>query len=192
MIPPRIKKFLLSAFVVVSFGVYAFGERSQNAPTPPRDATSDSGTGTNPANLSNTAASTSNTASNSITNPSLVAPPAPKPHVAATPPPPPAPAVRQSGQHRDGNYTGNVANAYYGNIEVRAIVQGGKIADVQFLQYPNDRRTSIEINQQAMPYLKSEAIQVQSAAVDIVSGASDTSRAFIESLGTALASARNS
>jgi len=92
--------------------------------------------------------------------------------------------------YKDGNYTGSTADAYYGYIQVRAIISGGKITDVQFLQHPNDRGTSVEINNYAMPILKQQAIQVQSAQVDGVSGASDTSQAFIQSLGDALQQAK--
>lgn len=93
------------------------------------------------------------------------------------------------GQYKDGSYTGSVADAFYGNIQVKAVVSGGKITDVIFLQHPNDRSTSIEINNQAMPYLKQEAIAAQSASVDIVSGATDSSIAFQESLKAALSKA---
>lgn len=95
-----------------------------------------------------------------------------------------------SGQYKNGKYTGDVTDAYYGNVQVKAIITGGKITDVQFLQYPNDRRTSIMINTQAMPYLTQEAIQAQNANVDTISGASQTSRAFRESLQSALDQAR--
>lgn len=93
------------------------------------------------------------------------------------------------GQYKDGTYTGSVADAYYGNIQVQAIISGGKITDVQFLQYPNDNGTSHMINTQAMPYLRQEAITAQSAQVDIVSGASDSSQAFQQSLSSALSQA---
>src|SRR6476620_8591270 len=53
-------------------------------------------------------------------------------------------------QYKDGEYTGKVADAFYGNLQVKAVIQGGKIIDVAFLQYPDDRQTSIEINKQAM------------------------------------------
>ena len=92
--------------------------------------------------------------------------------------------------YKDGTYTGNVADAFYGNIQVQAVISGGKITDVRFLQYPGDRRTSVMINTQAMPYLKAEAIQAQSSQVDIISGATDSSLAFIQSLGSALSQAR--
>lgn len=95
-----------------------------------------------------------------------------------------------SQQYKDGSYTGNAADAFYGNIQVQVTISGGKITDVVFLQYPNDRGTSVEINNQAMPMLKQEAIQAQSANVDGVSGATDTSQAFIQSLSSALNQAK--
>jgi uncharacterized protein with FMN-binding domain len=98
--------------------------------------------------------------------------------------------TQTTGQYKDGSYTGSLADAYYGYIQVLAIVRGGQIRDVQFLRYPNQHQNSIAINQQAMPYLKDEAIHAQSADVDIVSGATDTSYAFRESLSSALAGAK--
>jgi uncharacterized protein with FMN-binding domain len=91
--------------------------------------------------------------------------------------------------YADGSYTGSVVNAYYGFVQVSVDIAKGKIADVRFLQYPNDRGTSRAINAQAMPVLTSEAVQAQSANVDGVTGASDTSAAFRESLASALAQA---
>lgn len=88
--------------------------------------------------------------------------------------------------YKDGTYTGTVADAYYGNLQVKAIISGGKLTDVQFVEYPNDNNTTLKINQQAMPLLRSEAIQKQSAKVDIISSASQTSNAFKESLSSAL------
>lgn len=99
------------------------------------------------------------------------------------------PAATPSAAYKDGTYTGSPADAFYGNIQVKVIVSGGKISDVLFLQYPNDRDTSIWINQQAMPMLRQEALRAQNARVDGVSGATDTSQAFIQSLASALAKA---
>lgn len=100
------------------------------------------------------------------------------------------PQSQQSGTaYKDGTYTGSVEDAFYGNVQVQAVITNGKITDVVFLQYPNENRTSQFINSQAIPILKSEAIQAQSAQVDIVSGASATSPAFQRSLSTALSKA---
>lgn len=92
---------------------------------------------------------------------------------------------------KDGEFTGNIIDAYYGNVQVKAVIQGGKIIDVQFLDYPHHRDTSVAINDYAMPILKTEAIQAQSALVDAVSGATFTSQAFQESLTDALLQAKN-
>ncbi len=112
---------------------------------------------------------------------------------APTPAPTPAtaPAPKPKGLYINGSYKGSVADAYYGNVQVKAIISGGKISDVQFLQYPNTHSTSVYINSQAMPYLTQEAIQAQSANVNIVSGATDTSIAFQQSLAAALSSAKS-
>ena len=94
-----------------------------------------------------------------------------------------------TGTYKDGTYTGSVADAYYGNVQTKATISGGKITNVTFLQYPHTHSTSVFINQQAMPYLQQEVIQTQSAHVNIVSGATYTSQAFIQSLSRALSQA---
>ena len=124
----------------------------------------------------------------------------PAPVVASTPPPAspaapapatPAPAPKPAGQYADGTYTGSVADAYYGNVQVRVTISGGRLTGVKFVQYPSDRSTSVYINGQAMPLLTQEALQAQGAKVSGVSGATDTSIAFRQSLGAALALAAN-
>lgn len=93
-------------------------------------------------------------------------------------------------RYRDGTYTGISADAYYGNVQVQVTVQGGNVTDVQFLDHPGGRETSIAINAMAVPALRSEAIQTQQAPVDIVSGATETSGAFNQSFASALAQAQ--
>lgn len=115
----------------------------------------------------------------------------PPPVSAPVPAPVPTPAPKPVGLYKDGTFTGKVADAYYGNVQVQITAQGGKITDIQFLDYPHDRDTSRMINSYAMPTLKTEAIQAQSASISGASGASFTSQAFIESLSSALAKAKN-
>ena len=91
--------------------------------------------------------------------------------------------------YRDGVYKGTTEDAYYGNLQVEATISGGKITDVTFLQSPDTHSTSVYINDQAMPFLKQEAIQAQSSNVDIIGGATYTSEAFIQSLSKALSQA---
>ncbi len=118
-----------------------------------------------------------------VTPTPLISPPV------ATPTPTP---TKPTGQYVDGTYTGTATNAYYGTVQVEAIISGGKLADVKFLQYPNDRGTSLRLSNQAMPVLTQEALKAQSAQVNGVSGASQTSEAFVQSLASALAQAKSS
>lgn len=92
--------------------------------------------------------------------------------------------------YKDGSFTGRSSDAIYGYVRVKATISGGRLTTVEFLDYPKDRGNSVEINDYAIPKLKDQAIHVQSAQVDGVSGATDTSQAFIESLGDALAQAK--
>src|SRR5258706_3536709 len=170
------KNFLLSFFVTGAFILYSIhqrGEDSQVAVVAPSQVQKPLTTDTPTPSLA------SPTPQNNPTS-------QPIPTADATPTPTSIPR----GQYKDGQYTGDVADAFYGNIQVEVSIQNGKIADVQFLQYPNDRQTSIQINQQAMPYLRQEAIQAQNANVDIVGGATDSSQAFRESLASALGRAK--
>ncbi|CAN5572176.1 hypothetical protein BH09CHL1_BH09CHL1_06280 [soil metagenome] len=89
----------------------------------------------------------------------------------------------------DGTYTGSQADAHWGTVQVVVTIIDGTVSDVQFADYPNHRSRSRTINNHAMPILTQEAIQSQQASVDIVSGATDTSEAFIQSLASALSQA---
>ncbi len=119
--------------------------------------------------------------------------PAPAPIPVPVPAPAPAPvtAPKPVGQYKDGTYTGTSVNAYYGYVQVAAVISGGKLTNVQMLDYPRDQRTSQQINSYALPILISEAIKAQSATIDAVSGASETSPSFKSSLASALALAKN-
>ena len=92
--------------------------------------------------------------------------------------------------YNDGHFTGSVADAYYGNIQVAVTIQNRQITSVDFLQSPNRHGRSIAINSFAKPLLSQEAITAQDANVDVVSGATDTSRAFVQSLTSALEQAK--
>jgi uncharacterized protein with FMN-binding domain len=88
--------------------------------------------------------------------------------------------------YKDGSYTGPAIDAYYGEVQVQAVVQNGQISSLSILRYPSDRRQSLRISQQALPLLRNEVVKAQSARVNIISGATLTSRAFMRSLDAAL------
>ncbi len=100
-------------------------------------------------------------------------------------------ATTTSTTYKDGTYTGAVADAFYGNLQVSATIAGGKLTDITFLQQPNTPQESVEVNAKSSPILKSEAIAAQSAKVDIVSGATQSSEAFQQSLASALTQAQS-
>jgi uncharacterized protein with FMN-binding domain len=99
-------------------------------------------------------------------------------------------AKAQSARYKDGEYTGDPAEILWGFVQVKAVIQGGKIADVQFLQMPFDRARSVEITDFVKPLLKSEAIKVQDAQIDLVSSATMTSLGFRDTLASALEKAK--
>ena len=195
------KKFLYSLIVIGGFGFYALFQNklgsNPNSLTPVSEVMAQTSQ-----SLTDNTTTQGPTFNQSPPNP-VPTPPAPTPSPAPAPvqtapqptpvktTPKPTPPPQPKGLYKDGQYTGSVADAYYGNIQVQVSISGSKITNVAFLQYPNDRSTSRYINGQAMPYLKAEAISAQSANVDILSGATDSSMAFQQSLGSALAKAKN-
>jgi uncharacterized protein with FMN-binding domain len=197
----HLKKILVSFFVILGFVFYAIYQRNGNEQqnfviSPP--------TTNSPVTQSSSDLASSTTESQSSSNPPLTLSEnddesystqtsqssANQTTTTDTTPTTSTTTTVANGQYKDGQYDGRIADAYYGNVQVRAIIQGGKLTDVQFLSYPNDRNQSREINSYALPILKSEAIKVQSAQVDIVSGATNTSNAFINSLSSALSQAK--
>jgi uncharacterized protein with FMN-binding domain len=108
-----------------------------------------------------------------------------------TPSPVPVPAPKPQGQYVDGTYSGDPENAYWGMVQVQAVIKNGALASVNILQFPNSHGTSVYINDQALPILQSEAIQAQNANVNGVSGATYTSQAFQQSLASALSQAKS-
>lgn len=99
--------------------------------------------------------------------------------------------MQSNSLYKNGIFTGSVADAFYGNIQVQINIVNGKIIKVSFLQYPHDQDTSVQINQEYDPILAQEAIKAQNANVDIVSGATQSSQAFIQSLQQALQNAKS-
>lgn len=93
--------------------------------------------------------------------------------------------------YKNGTYTGPVEDAFYGNVQVSVTISGHKISNVNFLQHPNDNLHSVAVNEVAMPNLQQEAIQAQTANVATVTGATETSNAFIQSLQAALNQAKS-
>ena len=84
-------------------------------------------------------------------------------------------------------FTGDSVDVRYGFVQVKITVENGKITDAQAVQAPsgrNDRWT-----QMAVPILRQQTLQAQSASISGASGASFTSYGWYTSLASALAKA---
>ncbi len=198
---PQLKKLLLVAAVVILFALYAVQERSQSLAIDPKPiAAIQSPTRIVHSSSPTPAPSRTPTiipattlpvetpsvlAIAQVTETATVKPALPTATATDTPEPPTATAT-PSGRYVDGVYAGSEADAGWGYVNVSVTITNGEVTDVAILEYPNHRNRSQEINYYAMPELIQEAIQSQSAEVDIVSGATDTSFAFIQSLDFAL------
>ena len=83
-------------------------------------------------------------------------------------------------------YTGDAVMTRFGNVQVQITVQNGRITDSQVTQVPWNDHKDQEINSHAVPILNQEAVDAQSADIDMVSGATFTSQGYIGSLQSAI------
>ena len=74
----------------------------------------------------------------------------------------------------------------FGTTEVKVTIKNGKITDVETVAYNNGDPRSASISEGAIPTLKQEVLSKQTAAVDVVSGATYTSLQYEASLQAAL------
>jgi uncharacterized protein with FMN-binding domain len=81
---------------------------------------------------------------------------------------------------------GTTVTTPYGPVQVKVDLSGSTITDVVALQLTNSNRTSERISASAAPLLREEALQAQSAQIDLVSGATYTSQGYQQSLQAAL------
>ena len=100
-------------------------------------------------------------------------------------------------------FTGSLASVQqWGSLQVTIVVRktttisGTKkkvtrrLTAVSVPTYPNHTNRSVYINQTALPILKAEALRAHSANVNMVSGATDSSDAFAQSLQSAILKAK--
>ncbi len=83
-------------------------------------------------------------------------------------------------------YTGDAIMTRFGNVQVEITVENGTITDSQVTQVPWNDHKDQEINSYAVPILNREAVDAQSADIDMVSGATYTSQGYIQSLQSAI------
>ncbi len=193
------KKYIISTLTVLTFAVYVLYQRVSGSPVVLPNNQLATNTTSDVTSQSSSSGDGGNNIFSNILNSVTTSSPTPAPittkkttTVKTTPvvvKPTPVPVAQQQGKYKNGTYTGSVGDAYYGNVQVQAVIQNGALANVVILDYPQDRSRSVSINTRVMPILVSEAIQAQSANVNTVSGATDSSGAFRQSLDAALSQA---
>jgi uncharacterized protein with FMN-binding domain len=109
--------------------------------------------------------------------------------VAAAPTPVPTVAPTEA-PTTDGTILGDAVRIRWGTVQVQVTVSDGRITDVVAVQLPDNDPRSSQISSYAEPALRESALTSQSASIDIVSGATFTSRAYAQSLQSALDQAR--
>ncbi|RXS83379.1 FMN-binding protein [Streptomyces sp. TM32] len=107
-------------------------------------------------------------------------------HRGATSAPPPTGSTHRGAGHGNGTHTGAPVSTKYGTVQVAISVKAGQLSAVKVLQAPSEDAHSREIAAYALPRLTQEALNVHSARIDAVSGASYTSAGYIRSLQSAL------
>ena len=86
----------------------------------------------------------------------------------------------------DATVTGDAYSTRWGDVQVRITVEAGKITDVEAVELPERDGHSQRISQVAEPVLREEVLSSQSADVQLVGGATYTSRAYLDSLQSAI------
>jgi len=86
----------------------------------------------------------------------------------------------------DGTYSGSSVGTRFGDVQVQVTISGGAITDVTALHLTDHDGRSVSISNRAAPILRDEVLQAQSSSVSLVSGATYTSAAYLQSLQAAL------
>lgn len=85
-----------------------------------------------------------------------------------------------------GTFTGAASSTRYGPVQVQVTVTDGVITDAVAINFPSRDRHDQEINSYAIPLLEQQTLELQSTGLDMISGATVTSRAYAASLQDAL------
>jgi uncharacterized protein with FMN-binding domain len=86
--------------------------------------------------------------------------------------------------------TGDIAVTPFSYMEVRATLTGGELTRVETVELSGTGARTQAINARAEPILREEALRAGSAKVDVVTGATYTSRSYLKSLQSAIDKAR--
>jgi uncharacterized protein with FMN-binding domain len=86
--------------------------------------------------------------------------------------------------------TGDIQMTPFSYMEVRVTLTGGELTRVETVELSGTGARTQAINARAEPILREEALRAGSADVDLVTGATYTSRSYLKSLQSAIDKAR--
>ena len=176
--PPQLNSAIASAQKTpqpVDTPVTDTPSQTTNSPAQPAPTKSTSAAQTK----KSSAATTTNSATNATSTDQTSASPTPTQSSKQTE------ATKQS-SGVSGTFKGDTSQTRWGPVQVQVTLTNGKITDVTTLQYPNGDRKSLNISSRVIPWLQEETLQVQSANISGISGATYTSMGFQSSLASAL------
>lgn len=83
--------------------------------------------------------------------------------------------------------TGDAVDTRKGPVQVQITVRNGTVTAVKAVKYPLKNQHEVQLNSlYAIPQLNSEALAAKSARIEMVSGATYTSKGYLSSLQSAL------
>ena len=145
--------------------------------SPAPAATSSPAAGTSSGSHSSAATPTTSAGSGSTSGSS-------HPTATTSPPTTQAPTTTTTAGNRTA--TGQYMQYRYGDIQLKVFVTGNRITDIKTVVDDANDPQSYQINENAIPQLRQQALQAQSSNIDGVSGATYTSQAYVDSLQSAL------
>lgn len=130
--------------------------------------------------------SASTTAASASPDPGATASPGASPAASTTTSPEPSPSPSARPEPELVTLTGDAYSFRFGTVQVAVTLSGSDIIEVEALSLPDSDRHSLMISQYVEPILREEAVTADSADIDVISGATYTSRAYAASLQSAL------
>jgi len=95
------------------------------------------------------------------------------------PAPPPPPSNRKT-------FTGTREQNPYGAVQLEITVQGSRMVEIRAIEMPDSESRSDQLSDQVSVQLREEALQEQGYDLDTVSGATETSVSYRDSLRAAI------
>lgn len=85
-----------------------------------------------------------------------------------------------------GTFVGDAVATRYGDVQVQITATDGSITSAEAVAFPDRDGRSQQISAYAIPVLQDETVRANGASIAMVSGATFTSRGYVQSLQSAI------